>query len=275
MYLWQKMAKPLWLSRHEVILQARADDRLAIISSPGRKRLQIEITCPSRNAARQLLDEFGGRVENLPRDWLKRFTREESTEPLRIGNRLIVSRTGNLAIASTVGKPALLVIPAGAAFGTGDHPTTAMSLRFLEEITRNAQPKSVVDLGTGSGILALAAKRFGAQNVWAIDSDPIAISTAKENARINKIGNVKFRVADLRCWKFPDRIDVISANLFSELLIELLPKLSRSRWLVLSGILRAQERQFRRALRDHKIDIVTRRRRGKWIAMLAQSLRRS
>jgi ribosomal protein L11 methylase PrmA len=79
---------------------------------------------------------------------------------------------------------------------------------------------------------------------------------------------------DLRQWKPPRKIDIITANLFSELLIEVLPKLNRSRWLVLSGILRTQEKQLRCALRHHKIDIVTMRRRGKWIAMLAQSLRR-
>jgi len=177
------------------------------------------------------------------------------------------------------------VIPAGAAFGTGEHATTAMSLRFLEETTRDwgAQAASLhssatsrrekfseasagslrspekefslLDLGTGSGILALAGARFGAKRVIAIDNDPIAIATAKENAHRNRIDHVDFRVADVRRWKFPARIDIITANFFSELLIEILPKLKCAQWLIFSGVLRGQEAGLVR---------------GKWVAMLAR-----
>ena len=144
-----------------------------------------------------------------------------------------------------------------------------MSLRLLEKLTRNwKRGWSSVDLGTGSGILALAAKRFGAARVIAIDNDPIAISTAKENARLNKIHAVEFRVGDVRRVSLPHGIEIITANLFSDLLIEILPKLKAARWMIVSGILRIQERDVTRALRRHKIDIVQVRRRGKWVAML-------
>ena len=136
-------------------------------------------------------------------------------------------------------------------------------------------PDFLVDVGTGSGILALAASRFGVKRIIGIDVDPIAISTAKQNARLNRIYNVDFRTADVRRWKFPRRIDIVTANLFGELLIEILPKLKRSRWLILSGVLRVQEKKFVRALRRNKIQIVEVRRRGKWIALLARQLQRS
>ena len=126
---------------------------------------------------------------------------------------------------------------------------------------------ALLDLGTGTGILALAAKKLGAARVIAIDHDPIAIATAKANARRNKIDNVVFRVADLRRWKFPRKVDIIAANLFSELLIEILPKLKRAHCLILSGILREQVAQLDRALKRNGIAIVERRRRGKWIAL--------
>jgi ribosomal protein L11 methylase PrmA len=202
------------------------------------------------------------------------------------------------------------VIPAGVAFGTGEHVTTAMSLRMLERLTgvwgaqaaslhssaacrrnklfqtisassRNQQAGSLrspekefslLDLGTGSGILALAAKKFGADKVIAIDHDPIAIATAIGNARRNKIEQVNFRVADVRRWKFPAKIDIITANLFSELLIEILPKLKCARWLILSGVLREQEARLNRALRRNRIVVIQTRRCGKWIAVLAQSI---
>ena len=179
-----------------------------------------------------------------------------------------------------------MLIPAGAAFGTGEHATTAMSLRLLERCTRfwGAQAASLrcpeaewslLDLGTGTGILALAAKKLGAGRVIAIDHDPIAISTARANARRNKIENIDFRAVDLRRWKFPRKIEIITANLFSELLIEILPKLKRAQRLILSGILREQEAELVGALKRNGIVIVETRRRGKWIALACHPERHS
>jgi ribosomal protein L11 methyltransferase len=147
-----------------------------------------------------------------------------------------------------------------------------MSLCLLEHVTRGRKPHFVVDLGTGSGILALAASSFGAKRVLAIDVDPTAIATAETNARLNKIENVEFQLKDVGRWNPRCRIDIVTANLFSELLIQILPKLKRSRCLVLSGVLRSQEKEFVRALRRDKIDIVEVRRRGKWIAVLAKTI---
>lgn len=254
MYLWRRLASRDWLIANEKSLRSQAGDQLAIVERPTRKRLELEVTCKSAAEGRGLVLEFDGRVKKLPRDWLKLFLSKQKTKPIKIGDRH-------------------LIIPAGAAFGTGAHATTAMSLRLLEYVTRKWKPGwSLVDLGTGSGILALAARCCGAGRIVGIDADPIAISTAKKNARRNKIDNVSFRMADVRRWKFPRKIDIITANLFSELLIEILPKLKVSRHLILSGILRNQERNLMRALRSNKIDILDVRRRGKWIAILAKRI---
>ena len=154
-------------------------------------------------------------------------------------------------------KPALLVIPASLAFGTGEHATTAMSLRFLEQLTRRWNPGwSLVDLGTGSGILALAAKRLGAGLVIGIDNDPAAISMAKSNARLNKIRGATFQLGDVHRWNPAQKTDVITANLYSDLLIEILPKLRGGGWLILSGILRSQKDEFVRALQRNHLDII-------------------
>src|SRR5206468_5046319 len=92
MYLWRKIAEPRWLGAHENILQACSGGRLAIISKPGRKRQQLEIACTSRNDSRKLVEEFGGRAEKLPRDWLQRFADLNKSKPLKIGKRLLISR---------------------------------------------------------------------------------------------------------------------------------------------------------------------------------------
>lgn len=268
MYLWRRLASQKWWSDSEKELRAIASDRLAVIEKVDRKRLQLEVASRSRAELQKLTKQFGGRVEKLESDWLKRFSQKRKTKPLRIGKRLVIVHTPKSREAGSF--PYSLIIPIGAAFGTGEHGTTAMSLRLLEKLTRNWKPGwSMVDLGTGSGILALAAECFGATRVVGIDSDPIAISTAKENARLNKIRDVQFRVGDVRRWKSPRNVGIVIANLFSELLIEILPKLKAARWLILSGILREQERDVTRAFKRHKIDILQLRRRGKWVAILA------
>jgi ribosomal protein L11 methyltransferase len=283
MYLWRKSATPRWLEAHEAALRAKANAKLVVIEQPGRKKLQVEVSCNSTTQARPFVRQFGGRIEKLPCDWLQRFSRKQNSKPIKIGKRLVISNVGGALVSRLRTRqrksghkgPSHIVIPAGAAFGTGDHATTAMSLRLLEEVSRKLKPGwSLVDLGTGSGILALAAKRFGAQRVIAIDNDARAIATARENARMNRIDHVYFRIGDARRWRSAHKIDIVTANLLSELLIEILPELKRSLKhngrMILSGVLRTQERELRRALRSQEIDIMDVRRRGKWIAMVAK-----
>jgi ribosomal protein L11 methyltransferase len=264
---------------------------------PARKRLELEIVCRSRRDSSALLTEFGGRIETLPRNWLERFARGDAKQ-IKIGKRLMVVRSMNELrrcsvrcpqrsphhrarpdalktahpTAHTI-KPALLVIPASLAFGTGEHATTAMSLRFLEQVTRRwKRGWSLVDLGTGSGILALAAKRFGAGLVMGVDNDPAAISMAKSNARLNKIRGATFQLGDVHRWNSARETDVTMANLYSDLLIEILPKLRGGGWLILSGILRSQQDELVGALQRNHLDIISMKRRGKWMAFLARRI---
>jgi ribosomal protein L11 methyltransferase len=165
------------------------------------------------------------------------------------------------------------VIPASLAFGTGEHATTAMSLRFLEQVTRRwKRGWSLADLGTGSGILALAAKYFGADLAIGVDNDSAAISMAKSNARLNKIRGAAFQLGDVHRWTPAQKTDVITANLYSDLLIEILPKLRGDGWLIFSGILRSQKHEFVRALQRNHLDVVDMKRRGKWMAFLARRI---
>ena len=202
MYLWRKRADLHWVKAHENRLQARAFGHLVIVRRPGRKRLELEIVCRLRSDSSALLNEFGGRIEALPRDWLKRFTLSDS-KPIKIGKRLIISSVGGTLVSrlSRHKGRSHIIVPASLAFGTGEHATTAMSLSFLEQLTRCWNPGwSLADLGTGSGILALAAKCLGAGRVIGIDNDPAAISVAKSNARLNKIRGASFQLGDVHKW---------------------------------------------------------------------------
>jgi ribosomal protein L11 methyltransferase len=263
------------LLANEAALRARAGQGLAIVERPPWKRSNLEVVCRTRQEARSLVRSFGGNLVKIPGDWLQRVTRAQKRSPVRIGKRLLVTNERDSALRRSPRQGAAhLFIPAGAAFGTGEHATTALSLRLLEQVTRGMKPGwSMADLGTGSGILALAARRFGAGRVLAVDSDARAIATAKENARANRAGKIGFREADARHWRPLSRLDIVVANLFSDLLIQTLPNLRRytspGTRLILSGILRAQEHDVVRALYAHGIGILEVRRRGRWVAILA------
>ncbi len=256
------------------MLRLRAGPGLVVVEWPGRKAAALELICRSAKEAGQLVRDFGGRIEKLPADWLTLYTRAQKRPPLRIGRRLIITNGGGTLAPrlSPRRTAAHLVIPAGAAFGTGEHATTAMSLRLLERITRRLKGDWLfADLGTGSGILALAARSFGATRAVGVDHDATAISTARANARFNRITRTEFKIADVRCWRPERKMNVVGANLYSELLIETLPQVRRylapGGWLIASGIMRTQEAGVMGALRSHGIQIQEIRRRGKWIAL--------
>ena len=275
MYLWRKTAEVHWVEAHEDLLQAHAHGHLVLVQRPGRKRLEVEVACARRRDSSALVKKFGGHVEALPRNWLKQFARVDS-KPIKIGKRLVISNEGRTSVSrlSRYKGGSHIIIPASLAFGTGEHATTAMSLRFLEQLTRRwSQGWSIADLGTGSGILALAATGFGAGQVIGIDNDPAAISVAKSNARLNKIRGVSFQLGDVHKWQPAQKTDVITANLYNDLLLEILPKLRGRRWLILSGILHSQQGELVPALQRNHFDVISMKRRGKWMAFLARSRR--
>jgi len=160
MYLWRKFAAPRWWQDREELLQTRAHGALTVIEWPGRARVQLEACFLDHRSAKDLLAEFGGEIERLPRNWLERFSREQNAEPLKIGRRLIILNVGGtFASRKSQSKARHLIIPAAAAFGTGQHATTAMCLRLLEEATRGWKDHwHMLDAGTGTGILALAGR---------------------------------------------------------------------------------------------------------------------
>jgi ribosomal protein L11 methyltransferase len=272
-YIWRKRAGAHWLRLRNEDLTRRFGSTLAIIERPRGERALLEISCRTSKQARKLVREFGGSIERLRRDWLQSFARQTRAKPLRIGSRLVILRTPEKETTRSQANHAhRVVIPAEAAFGTGAHATTAMCLRLLEQITRQSRPGwTMLDAGTGSGILAIAGSCFGAGRVLAFDSDPLACATAKRNARVNGVRNIEFSTGDILKQKLAGKFDVITANLFSEILITALPNWSRhlasGGHLILSGILRSQETMVVRALQQHGLSASEIRRRGKWIAV--------
>jgi ribosomal protein L11 methyltransferase len=128
----------------------------------------------------------------------------------------------------------------GLAFGTGEHPTTALCLEWLER--RLAAGSTVLDYGCGSGILAITALALGAQRAFAVDNDGQALTATRANAELNGVAE---RLVVAAPESLPDiHVDVLAANILAGPLVELAPTFAKlvgpGGWLVLSGILEAQ-----------------------------------
>jgi len=172
------------------------------------------------------------------REWLKDF------KPMRFGQRLWICPT-----AYTPPDPAAvnLILDPGLAFGTGTHATTALCLEWLDGA--DLAGKEVVDYGCGSGILGIAAARLGAAKVWAVDNDPQALVATQDNAARNGVLE-KMRIS--LPPQFPAlKADLLLANILAGPLVALGPvfaaHLKPGAPLVLSGILKTQEQDIRRA----------------------------
>lgn len=267
MFFWHKRASASWLATNEPVLEIAGGENLAVVSITGRKQSLLQITSSTRGGAEELVRRFGGQFEMIARDWSPPHS---SHPPIRIGRRLVIFADEPDANRSANS----LLIPAAGAFGTGEHSTTAMSLRLLEEVTRSV-PRGwrLLDVGTGTGILALAARRLGAAEALGLDNDPRATAHARANARLNHISRAAFLTADIRAWKSAKRHDFVTANLFSELLLDSLPvfrrALRKNGRLIVSGILRSQANEVVLGLCRKHFQVEKERTRGRWVALLA------
>jgi len=145
----------------------------------------------------------------------------------------------------------VIVIDPGMAFGTGTHPSTQMCLEALEEfIPSFPHSPSLLDVGTGSGILAIAAHKMGAKPICAVDIDPLALQNAQKNARVNGIHReIQFRPGSATAWR--KVFDIVVANLLPQELLNIatsLPKRVAGRgFLIVAGLLRSQSAEIRKA----------------------------
>ena len=172
-------------------------------------------------------------------------------KPVRIGQRLVIKPTWEEY--QKLPGDLIIQIDPGMAFGTGAHPTTRMCLESLERICLNESggklPDAVLDVGTGSGVLSIAAALMGASRITAVDIDPEAIRVTRENLQLNGLGDlVAASTTDLGL--LPGEYDIVVANILAEELVrlsaQLIAKVAPGGWLILSGIL-TEKAEFVRA----------------------------
>ena len=193
-------------------------------------------------AARDALG--AGDVAPVPeQDWSE--TWKAGLRAFTVGDVFV--RPSWIEVAAPAGTTEVVLDP-GMAFGTGTHPTTSLCLAALGAALRSRPGARVLDVGTGSGLLAIAAARLGAARVVATDNDPVALSVAAENAERN---GVALELSDAVPSALAGEFDVVLANILANTLVELAPgiaaRLARGGTLFLSGILAGQEDGVRAA----------------------------
>lgn len=171
------------------------------------------------------------------RDWQSFWKHHFKTR--NVGQHLCIRPIWEKGDAAIKARKTIWLDP-GLSFGTGEHFTTRFCLEQLDRLCGNASVRSMLDVGTGSGILAIAAARLGVKRVTAFDHDAQALEQARENFRRNRVSRIiQSSVLDMEKDAFPKGpFDLVCANVYSRLLIEAAPALARAtrRHLVLSGI---------------------------------------
>jgi ribosomal protein L11 methyltransferase len=196
-------------------------------------------------------------------EWKKFF------KPRRVGQHFVVRPTWEEFDAQPGDH--VIVLDPGQAFGTGDHPTTRMCLEYLEQNVKNGL--SVLDLGCGSGILAVGAKMIDAGRVLAIDIDPIAVEVAKENISRNEVA-VETGVGDVLDLQLDAGWDVVVSNIISATLINLAPDAAYALrpgglWIV-SGIIVQNWEDVKKAAAKSGFTYQTHREEDGWVAGVFQ-----
>lgn len=186
-------------------------------------------------------------------DWEARW--RESFKPLRISDRLTVAPPWDAPAGAVLIEP-------GQGFGSGEHPTTQQALHALDALADGCE--TALDVGSGSGILALAAAHLGLQ-VRGVDVEESAVRDAQANAARNGL-EVPFSTTPVA--RLTDPADLVLANLHAELIVALAADLVRltGRWLVLAGILEDRERLVRERL-DPELTLAHREQDGEWVSL--------
>ena len=261
---------------------------LSYFEQDGREPWKIDLYFagePDTDFIREILDTAGladlsytlDKVEE--RDWV---TESQKAQPPVVEGQFFIYGSHD---ADKVPDSALsLLIDAGQAFGTGQHETTSACLNLLDGITFEVTRPRILDLGTGTGVLAFAAKlKWQKSRVLATDIDPVAIDVTRQNLTVNTLtermvgaddGQVALAVADgfdAPCFAPEGPFDLILANILAGPLIDLAPDVVQATCpggqIILSGLLNSQASDVITAYEAAGMQLVRREDRGEWTAL--------
>jgi ribosomal protein L11 methyltransferase len=227
--------------------------------------------CPEPKLSTERLEE-----EDWSRIWKSFFSTFQITPTLTI--KPSWEETGSRAETKDRNHHVIEMDP-GMAFGTGHHASTRLALLLLEQLFQDGEGsllKKILDVGTGSGILAMGCGLFGAEHVLAIDNDPDAVAAAAANVKRNRLSD-KITVSDKDVTTIQSDFDLIVANITHDILSELADtltdRIAPGGYLVLSGILKeGQEDSIRRVYTGKGLNFIKSIMQDEWAALLFQKI---
>lgn len=212
--------------------------------------------------------KFAGATEITDTGWAENW--KEHFKPVGVSRRLVIRPSWEAYEAQ--GGETILIIDPGQAFGTGTHETTQMCLQIIDDLyASEPHPRHVLDVGTGTGILGIAAAKLGAAEVLGLDNDPLAVEVCNQNAAVNGVSNI-FRATDTHVEKAEGTFDLVIANIIAEILADmkgsLLARLAPGGRILLSGILDEKAGWVREEFEAEGAKLIEERRSGQWAALL-------
>ncbi|BCU75738.1 hypothetical protein llg_04530 [Luteolibacter sp. LG18] len=272
MFVWSKLSAAQWMDAWEE--RFAGNPNLAIEIIKGGKSVRVQVYCNTRKEADAIVEQWGGSVRPLASDWHKKEV--PLPRPIKVRDVFLVTGESKPKELAKIRKEhagrEIISIPPEMAFGTGDHATTSTCLRLLVDIARERKGAdwTVADLGTGTGLLAIAARKLGSGEAYACDFDPFAVKVAIENLERNGVDGVDVKEQDILKWKPRKKgYDVVLANIFSTVLIQAWPVIAKSVApggdLIVSGILASQAWDVFTAAAANGLGFTQVIRKGKWV----------
>ena len=198
-------------------------------------------------------------------DWADSW--KQYYKPINIGERLVVVPMWEEYDAEP--HQVIVKMDPGMAFGTGTHETTRLCATLLEKYV--TPTSKMLDVGCGSGILAICASKLGAKECYAYDIDPVAVKVSKENVKDNGCTNIQCDVADLLKGVCQLKYDVITANIVADIIIRMLPDIHnfmhKDTILVVSGIIDERCQDVNKSIGENSLKIVNEIHENGWCAI--------
>jgi len=228
------------------------------------KTLEAELLRLKRVAGIKTRVEYA-RIDDL--DWAEAW--KEYFWPVKITDTLVVKPSWREYLAGP--HEIILEIDPGMAFGTGTHATTALCIRLIQTHLRPGD--AFLDVGTGSGILMIAAAKLGAGSVYGVDNDEVAVTVAEKNMLANQIDSFRLSTGNL-VDKVGQTFDLVAANILAEVILVLLPDvktvLKVNGVLVCSGIITAKKENVLLGLKENGFKVVEVMEKEGWVAIAAR-----
>ena len=207
-------------------------------------------------------------------DWLTSW--KKYWGPKIIGNNLVILPCW-INLNEKLKDRKIIKIDPGAAFGTGSHPSTYLCLETMENIIMTG--KKVLDIGSGSGILSIAAKLLGAKEICAIDNDYLAVNSTKSNFQLNFDDSHGFKTYlgsfnEIFTNHAIDDFDFIFCNILAEVIKELIPSIAKclknNGEVILSGILYSQKDEIIKILKFNHLKLIDLSSKNNWVCIAAK-----